>query len=92
MEGLAHEERNEGILVFLLPVKHQRAELVSWELVLGPLFRAQLVVVFDFLLDHILAFSEHLNLRVEFVHLVFVLEDQVLVAVPDPALEVLGAH
>ena len=86
------EERSERILVLLLPVKHERAELVPREFVLRPLFRAQLIVDFNFLLDHILAFSKHLNLRVEFVHLIFVLEDQVLIPMSYFALEVLRAH
>lgn len=92
VKRLAHEERNEGILVLLLPIKHQRTELVPWEFILCLLFRAQLIVVLDFLLDYILALPKHLYLGVKLVHLIFVLEDQILVAISYFAFEVLGAH
>lgn len=86
------QECIEGIFVFLLPVEHERAEFVSRELVLCLLLGPERLKDLDLLLDDVVALLEHLNLGVKLVHFVFVLEDQIFVAVSYLALEVLGAH
>ena len=68
---------------------HEWAKLVSWKFILGPLFRAQEIVLLDFDLHNISALLEHFNLRRQLVHLILIFEYQIFIAVSDLALEVL---
>lgn len=84
------QERDQSILVLLLPVVHQRSELVHRKLVLGLLSHG--IIVFDFIFYDVLAFFEHFDLSVKLIHLIFVLKDILLVDVSKFELEVLRSQ
>lgn len=84
------QERNEGVLILLLPVVHQGPELVHRKLVLG--FLSHGVVILDFVFNYVLAFFKHFDLGVELVHFILVLEDVLLVDVSEFEFEVFRAE
>lgn len=92
LERLAMKGIVEGIFVLLLPVEHEWTEFVSREFVLQLLLGSKSLKKLNFLLHDVVALSEHLNLGVKLVHFILILEDQILVAVSDPTLEVLRPH
>ena len=81
LERLVLQERNQGILILLLPVVHQWSELLHRKLVLGLL--SHCVIIHYFIFNDVLAFFEHFDLGVELVHFVFIFENVLLVDVSE---------
>ena len=90
LERLVLQERNQGILILLLPVVHQRSELEHRKLVLSLL--SHCVIIFDFTFYDVLAFFKHFNLSVKLVHFIFILEDILLVDISEFEFKVLRAQ
>lgn len=90
LERLVLQERNQGILILLLPVVHQRSELEHRKLVLSLL--SHCVIILDFSFYDVLAFFKHFNLSVKLVHFVFILKDILLVDISEFEFKVLRAQ
>ena len=92
VEVLGGQHRDQGIAILLLPVIHQRSELVPREFVLEAVLLREAVKALYFRFDDAFAPPEVLDLRVELVHLVLILEDQVFVDISHLELEILATH
>ena len=93
LKGFMHQDWHEGIFVALLPEIHQWMQLLSWKLViLEHLLVLDLIICVNLFVYNFETLTEHVNLLVDLIHIIFIFENHFLVDVSHFELEVFGAH